>query len=92
MSSYYLNMTQINDMKANYKKLKEVVVDIQWTDLGEFLKFDNLGRYKFFKCEECSGPILGHLTVQCRGIKEERYDHPTVKSFNEWLERCAEFR
>ena len=58
------NMTQINEMKANYKKLEEVVVDIRRTELGEFLEFDNLGRYKFFKCEECAVAFLSHLAVK----------------------------
>ena len=60
--------------------------------MGELLKFDNLGRYKSFKCEECADPILGHLAVKCRGLEGERYDPQTVKSFEEWLERIAEFR
>ena len=85
-------MAQINEMKANYKKLNDIRIDIRRTELEEFLKFDNHGRYGFFKCESCSGPILGHLEVKCRGLNGERYDHQTVKSFEEWLERTAEFR
>ena len=88
----FSNMTQMTEMKANYKKLDEVVIDIRRTELGEFLKFDNLGRYKFFKCEECAGLILSHLTVKYRGLEGECYDSQTVKSFEEWLEGIAEFR
>ena len=84
-------MTQINEMKANYKKLDDIAVDIRRTELSEFLKFDNHGRYRFFKCEACAGPILGHLAVKCRGLDGERYDHQMIKSFEEWLERIAEF-
>ena len=33
---------------------------------------------KFKNCETCAVPILGHLEVKC-------------KSFEDWLERSAEF-
>ena len=85
-------MALINEMKANYKKIDDIQIDIRRTDLEEFLKFDNHGRYGFFKCEACSGPILGHLEVKCRGLNGDRYDHQTVKRFEEWLERILEFR
>ena len=88
----FSNMTQVNEMKANYKKLDEVVVDIRRTELGEFLKFDNLRRYEFFKCEECASPVLDHLAVNCRGLKGKHYNQQTVRSLEEWLERCLEFQ
>ena len=37
------NMTQINEMKANYKKLEDIAIDIRRTELDEFLKFDSNG-------------------------------------------------
>ena len=73
-------MAQINEMKANYKKLDEIKIDIQRTEVEEFLKFDNHGRYGFFKCEACGGPILGHLEVKCRALNDARYENQTVKS------------
>ena len=82
----------INEMKTNYKKIDDIQIDIRRTDLEEFLKFNNHGRYGFFKCEACGGPILGHLEVKCRGLNGDRYNHQTVKSFEEWLERIPEFR
>ena len=85
-------MAQINDMKNNYKKLDDITTDIQRTEVEEFLKFDNHGRYGFFKCEACGGPILGHLQVKCRGLDGARYDNQTVKSFEAWLERITVFR
>ena len=36
--------------------------------------------------------MLGHLQVKCRGLNGERYDDRTAKSFEDWLERIAEFR
>ena len=56
------------------------------------MKFDNHGRYGFYKCESCSGPIIGHLEVKCRALNGARYDQVTEKSFEDWLERIPEFR
>ena len=88
----FSKMAQINEMKANYKKLEDIAIDIRRTELDEFLKFDSNGWYGFFRCEACAGPILGHLEVKCRGLNGERYDALTTKSFEDWLERIAEFR
>ena len=79
-------------MKANYKRIKDIKIDIQSTDIEEILKFDNHGRDGFYKCEECTGPILGHLEVKCRALNGARYDPVTEKSFKDWPERIPEFR
>ena len=79
-------------MKANYKKIAEIQLDVQRTQLEEFLKFDSRDRYGFFKCEECGGPILGHIEPKCRGLNGARYDAVTVKSMEDWLERIPEFQ
>ena len=55
-------------MKANYKRIEDIKIDIWSTDIEEILKFDNYGRYGFYKCKSCSGPILGHLEVKCRAL------------------------
>ena len=54
------------------------------------MKFKNTGEYQFFKCEDCDGPILGHLQAKCRN--GENYDDRTVTKFEGWLERIPEFR
>ena len=79
-------------MKANYKKIEDIQFDIRRTELEEFLKFDNHGRYRFFKYESCCGLILGHLEPKYRGLNGEQYDNKMVKIFEEWLERIPEFR
>ena len=79
----FSKMTQINEMKANYKKLEDIAIDIWRTELDEFLKFDSNGRYGFFRCEACAGPILGHLEVKCRGLNGESYDAITARSFED---------
>ena len=85
-------MAQINDMKDNYKKLDDIATDIRNSEIEKVLKFDSQDRYGFFHCETCGGPILGHLEPKCRRLNGVRYDNQTVKSFEDWLERIAEFR
>ena len=85
-------MTQITEIKTNYKKLKEIEDEVRKGDLEEYLKFDNNGRFKFYHCESCAGPVLGHLAAKCRGLNRQRYNEWTSKSFEDWLERTAEFR
>ena len=87
-----LNMTEIKEMKANYKKAADLKSDIKKTDVDEFLKFDSADRYGFFKCEACGGPFLGHLEPKCWGLNGTRYDGHTVKSMEDWLERIPEFQ
>ena len=79
-------------MKANYERIENIKVDIQNADIEEIVKLDTYGRYGFYKCEACSGPILGHLEVKCRALNGVRYDPVTEKSFKDWLERISEFR
>ena len=79
-------------MKANYKKEEEIQADVQYGDIEEYCKFDNQGRVGFYRCELCSGPILGHMEVKCRALNGQRYDLNIVKSFQEWLERLQEFK
>ena len=70
-------MTTINCMKANYKRIEDIKIDIRSSEIEEILKFDNHGRYGFYKCELCSGPILGHLEVKCKALNGARYDQVT---------------
>ena len=39
----FSTMTQVTEMKANYKKINDIKTDIKNTGLDEFLKFDNHG-------------------------------------------------
>ena len=63
--------TNISEMKSNYKKLDDITTDIKNHRLDEYLKYDNHGRYSFFKCEGCDGPMLVHQQVKCRGLNGE---------------------
>ena len=85
-------MITINNMKANYKRIEDIKVDIRSTDIEEILKFDNHGRYGFYKCESCGGPILGHMEVKCRALNGVRCNMVTENSFEDCLEIIPEFR
>ena len=61
--------------------------------LRDYLEFDNTGKYQFLTCENCDGPVLGHVTSKCRHILEgEGYDERTVVKFENWLKRIPELR
>ena len=55
----------IEVMKNNYKKLDDISEEIKNHGVDEYLKYDNLGRFEFFHCEECDGPMLGHIQTKC---------------------------
>ena len=80
----------MDSMKKNYMKQEEITINIKTHGLKEYLKFKNTGEYQFFKCEDCDGPILGHIQAKCRN--GENYDDRTVTKFEGWLERIPEFR
>ena len=90
MAPNEIAQTTMSVMKNNYKKLEDISTDIKNHGIDEYLKYDNHGRFGFFKCEGCDGPMLGHQQTKCR--HGERYDDRTVKSFENWLERIPEFR
>ena len=84
------NSQTINEMKKNYKKSEDITTDIQTHVLDEYLEFHNTGRYEFYKCESCDGPMLGHLQNKCR--HKDPYDERTVKSFENGLKRIPELK
>ena len=55
----------IDMMKSNYKKLDNITTDIKNHGLDEYLDYDNQGRFEFFRCEGCDGPMLGHIQSKC---------------------------
>ena len=55
-------------MKNNYKKIDDITEEVRKSEIEDFLNFDNDGKYEFFKCENCDGPILGHQEVKFRGL------------------------
>ena len=59
------NPTPVEMMKNNYKKIDDIAADIKNHGLDEYLKYDNQGRFGFFCCEGCDGPMLGHIQSKC---------------------------
>ena len=80
----------VADMKRNYKNADEIETDLKNTGIDEYLKHDVQGRFGFYLCEGCAGPMLGHRQEKCRHT--ESYDSQTVNSFQNWLERMPEFK
>ena len=77
-------------MRKNYKKMDEIARDIETNGLDEYVEFDNVGRYEFYKCGSCDGPILGHLQNKCRS--KDPYEEQTIKSFEKDLRRVSELK
>ena len=61
-------------------------------DIGNFLDFDDDGKYEFTRCEGCFGPLLGHIEAKCSGKEGVRYRSEAVKSFEIWIKRVPGFR
>ena len=57
--------TTMSVMKSNYKKPDDITADIKNHGLDQYLDYDNQGRFKFFSCEGCDGPMLGHIQSKC---------------------------
>ena len=68
-------------MKKNYRVSEEIEEELKNVDLGNFLDFDDDGRYEFTRYEGCDGPLLGHMEVKCLGKEGQRYRSETLKGF-----------
>ena len=86
------NMTKINKMKSDYKNMEEMKAEVMAVNIEEFLQFNNNGRFDFYKCESCGGPMLGHMEAKCRGLKGARYEEPIVKAFKDWFRGIPELK
>ena len=57
--------------------------------LENFLDFDFNGRYEFTSCEDCNGPLMGHIKAKCPKLA---YGDEDVKKFENYLERIGGFK
>ena len=57
-------------IKKNYRVSEEIEEELKSVDLGNFLDFDDDGRYEFTRCEGCDGPLLGHMQFNVVEKKE----------------------
>ena len=76
--------TRINKMdriKKNYRSVMEIMEEIKHVDIGNFLDFDDDGKYEFARCEGWFGPFLGHIEAKCTGKEGVRYGSEAVKIF-----------
>ena len=79
----------MEDIKKNYKSCSEVEEEMKIVELENFLDFDYNGKYEFASCEDCNGPLLGHLKAKCPKIT---YDEEDVKMFETYLKRVVGFK
>ena len=73
-------------MKNNYKLCSEIEEEMKNIELEHFLNFDYNGNYEFASCEDCNGPLLGHLKAKCSKIG---YGEEDVKKFENYLKRIG---
>ena len=57
--------------------------------LKNLLDFDLNGKYQFSSCEDCNGPLLGHMKAKCPKIG---YGDEDVKKFENYLKRIGGFK
>ena len=70
--------------------IEVITTRIKADGLKEYLEFKNNGEYQFVSCENCDGPILGHIVTKCR--HGDGYDEKTIAKFEKWLKRIPELR
>ena len=63
----------ITMIKANYKNDDEITTELD-SNLHNFLEFDNNGKYELRTCEDCNGPMIGHLKVKCPKVEYSEDD------------------
>ena len=84
-------MSNIDTMKSKYLNIEQIVIRLKADTVEEYLEFNSSGDYEFLSCEDCDGPMLGHLINKCTGLQES-YEKKTIVKFKEWLKKIPEFR
>ena len=76
-------------MKKNYKSCSEIEEEMKNVVLENFLDFDFNSRFKFVNCEDCNGPLMGHMKAKCPKLA---YGDEDVKKFETYLKRIGGFK
>ena len=76
-------------MCSNYKKDSEIEEEMKNVVIENFLDFDVTGRYEFARCEDCNGPLIGHMKAKCPKLA---YDSEDMKKFENYLKRIKGFK
>ena len=76
-------------MKKNYKLCSEIEEEMKNIVIENFLDFDVSGRYEFASCEDCNGPLIGHMKAKCPKLA---YDDEDVKKFENYIKRIGGFK
>ena len=80
---------QMENMKSNYKRESEIEEEMKNVVIENFLDFDDNSRYEFARCEDCNGPMMGHLKVKCPKLE---YGEEDMNKFEVYLKRIGGFK
>ena len=73
-------------MKMNYKSCSEIEEEMKNVVLENYLDFDVNRKYEFVFCEDCNGPLIGHMKAKCPKLA---YGDEDVKKFENYLKRIG---
>ena len=82
----------MENMKKNHASMDAIAEELKNIGIETFLDFYANDDYEFQRCEDCDGPLLGHLEVKCTVKEGVRYGPEVLKSFENWLKRIPGFR
>ena len=57
--------------------------------IENYLEFENNGKYEFRRCEDCNGPMIGHLKEKCPKVEFSKDD---VKRFERYIKNIGGFK
>ena len=72
----------MDNMKSNYMKVSDIQEELKNVVIENYLEFENNGKYEFWRCEDCNGPMIGHLTAKCPKVE---YSDDDVKRFEIYI-------
>ena len=82
----------MEDIKKNNQSQDDVEEEHKHMGLENFPDFNANNEYTFVQCENCDGPILGHIEVKCGSREGDRYEVDVVRSFENWIKRIPALR
>ena len=85
-------ISKMDGMKKNYRSVTEIEEEIKNVDIGNFLDFDDDGKYEFAKCEGFFGPLLGHIEAKFSGKEGVRYGSEALKTCEIWIKRVPKVK
>ena len=79
----------MDNMKSNYMKVRDIQEELKNVVIENYLEFENTGKYEFRKCEDCNGPMIGHLKPKCPKVE---YSEDDVMKFERYIKNIRGFQ